>query len=289
MKKALKIVLIVVAVLIILAVVGFVSVTGTSTRTAYLKIDSGAVEVDKGSGWTAAADGMDLSLNDKIRTADGEASVILYESIIVQLEKNTEVSIKDLTKDNVVVKQASGTTWNKFTGLSGVKGYEVETPTTVATVRGTEFGINLSEVIVGEGEVDVAAAGQKLKILEGKKAAFLMGKLSELNLTPEEKQFIAKMLAKSLEKLKELRMAELQKHKFLLNQIKKMRNLTDADIQRGFEKLDSGNITEEEVMNKMPIPLQKLPVSKNSINNMIELNKKIRKQQQLINKLKGGQ
>ncbi len=289
MKKALKIVLIVVAVLIILAVVGFVSVMGTSTRTAYLKIDNGTVEVDKGSGWTAAADNMDLSLNDKVRTADGEASVILYESIIVQLEKNTEVLIKDLAKNNVVVKQASGTTWNKFTGLSGVKGYEVETPTTVATVRGTEFGINLSQVMVGEGEVDVSADGQNLTVFEGEKSDLLFDKLTKLNLTPEEKQFVLKRLAKSLERLKEMRMAQLNKHSFLLNQIKKMRNLTDADIQRGFAKLDSGNLTEEEIMKKMPIPLQKLPVSKNSIDKIIELNQKIRKQQQFMKKLKGGQ
>ena len=179
-------------------------------------------------------------------------------------------------------------TWNKFTGLSGVNGYEVETPTTVATVRGTEFGVNLSEVMVGEGEVDVESQGQKLRILEGKKSAFLMGKLSELDLTPEEKQFIINRLAKSLEKLKELRMAQLQKHKFLLDRIKKMRNLTDADIGRGFEKLDSGNLTEGEVMKKMPIPLDKIPFAKDSVNNIIALNKKIRKQNQQIHKLMGG-
>jgi hypothetical protein len=289
MKKALKIVLIAVAVLIILVIVGFVSVTGTSTKTAYLKIDSGAVEVDTGSGWRAAEDGMDLSLNDKVRTADGEASVILYESIIIQLEKNTEISIRDLAKDNVAVKQESGTTWNKFTGLSGVKEYEVETPTTVATVRGTEFGVNLSEVIVGEGEVDVESEGQKLRILEGKKAALLAGMLTELDLTPEEKQFIIKRLAKNLQILKDLRMAQLQKHGFLLNKIKKMRNLTDEDIMKGFEKFDSSNLTEEEVMGNTTIMLQKLPFVKKSLDNIIGLNKKIRKQNQLIQKLMGGQ
>lgn len=286
MKKGLKIALIVIALVVIFAIVGFVMVAGASTRTAFLKIDSGTVEVDTGKGWENALDNMDLSLEDKVRTVDGEAAVILYESIIIQLEPNTEIMIKDLAKENVVVKQESGSTWNKFTGLSGIEGYEVETPTTVATVRGTEFGVDLEEILVAEGEVDVTVNGETRRVLEGLKAKLKDGKLVLSELTPEEKRFIAVRMEKSLALLRELRKAQLEKHSFLLKIAKRRYNLTDENIERGFLKFDRGELTEEEVLKKSPVPIENLPVSRKSVNNFKELNTKIRNQQQLLNKLR---
>ena len=77
MKTWLKITLPIIAVLLI--IIGFLVYTtlySTATRTAYLMIDEGSVDVDQGSGWEPAVDMMDLSIDDKIRTNAGKATVV---------------------------------------------------------------------------------------------------------------------------------------------------------------------------------------------------------------------
>jgi len=155
----------IVAVVVILAGYFYFQITGSTTVVAFLNVGEGSVQVNQGKGWVAATDEMKLGLNDRVKTLeDGYASVVLFESTIISLEPATEVLIQNLEKAEQRIRQEAGSTWNKFTGLAGVEGLSVETPTTVATVRGTSFGVTMHSVMVGEGEVEVEMEGEKMMV-----------------------------------------------------------------------------------------------------------------------------
>jgi hypothetical protein len=132
---------------------------------------------------------MELSLEDKVRTKDdGSAVIVMYESILVELDANTEVSIEQLSKDKVKLNQQSGSTWNKFAAISGIKSFEVETPTTVATVRGTEFWVDMDSVGVDEGQVDATMKGKLLRLAAGRKGVLRDGAATEEEMTDADIQ-----------------------------------------------------------------------------------------------------
>ncbi|MBU0461785.1 MAG: FecR domain-containing protein [Nanoarchaeota archaeon] len=265
------------AVVIVIFLISFFALRGRAEDIAFLSIENGDVQVNSGSGWEQASDGMALSLNDMIKTGDdGEASVIIYDSAIISLSPNTEVMIADLADDTATVKQNSGSTWNKFIGLSGLKGLEIETPTAVATVRGTEFGIDLTgeedvseSLIVAEGEVMFglkearqemmsAKKGEKLVLLREMKAAGaqpdeadkasaampapqeaggkIMQRIEKRELDANDKEKMIEGVVKSIDRMKKVREVQLEKHPEL-----RMRILAMQDTeQRAVESAPAG-------------------------------------------------
>ena len=120
---------------------------------AQLIIDYGIVEIKQGTEtWSIAENGMILYPDDTIKTFDNtSASVILFKSSIIRLDSNTEITILEIIREeetNVSISQNSGRTWNTIRKISGIDDYEVQTPTTVASVRGTSFMVNVT--ILGE-------------------------------------------------------------------------------------------------------------------------------------------
>jgi hypothetical protein len=117
---------------------------------AQLVIESGTVQVKHGSEtWISAENGMLLYKSDSVRTGNNSsASIIFFKTSLVRLDSNTEVTLEELFKEEetgVTIQQNSGRTWNTIYKISGINNYEVQTPTTIASVRGTAF-----EVIVWE-------------------------------------------------------------------------------------------------------------------------------------------
>lgn len=192
----------------------FFAATANAVTPAYLNVETGTVMVDTGSGWVPATNGMELSPNDRVKTgSDGEASVMLYESAIVGLDPNTEVSIAELSKEKTKIRQESGETWNKFTKMNGMEGLEVETPGSVATVRGTEFGVSMDGVQVMEGNVETEdkATGKKYSVPAGQKAERLAGKLALADLSEKDREkYIAKM-EKNIKRLEHLAEKQMKK------------------------------------------------------------------------------
>lgn len=250
--------------LVILALVGggYYWLIGSPTRTAFLNIEEGQVEVNQGSSWLPAVDDMDLKRSDKVRTLNGQATIVLFESILVSLDENTEVSIDSLVKEKVSVKQESGSTWNKFTGLSGVQSYEVITPNTVATVRGTAFGVDTAEednILVGEGNVGVASGGEEASVAAFEKVSKKKGsKFNKAEWSKDDKVKIKKKVIRHIERLKKLRWAELGKKKPLVDKLKAKYQVTDADIQKFFEDVDAGKKDDAVVLNKVPVKSESL-------------------------------
>ena len=260
-----KTILIIVAIVVI-AVAGFfiwISMPPAPT-TAVLYVESGVVEVDLGKGWQSAVDEMELDENSKVRTMDGEASVVLLAGEVVHLEPNTEISLDEVSDDKISIKQLAGETWNKVSGISGVAVYEVGTPTTVATVRGTEFFVKigeLDEVGVLEGVVDLAPLTDRTKIhkIKAMRKAFMdkLGEVREEELGPEDIERAKRFKEKYIANLKATRLHEILKHKTLLKMAKTRYGVDEAKIKQFLEDVDAGKENEDELYEQIPGFLKK--------------------------------
>lgn len=138
--------LIIPIVIIIVCIIGFILFMPSSNAAkAQLIIESGTVQVKHGEGaWVTAQNGMDLYQSDSVKTEDNtSASIVLFESSIIRLDSNTSVTLQELIQQggetSVTINQNAGRTWNTVSKMSGIDNYDVQTPTTVASVRGTAF------------------------------------------------------------------------------------------------------------------------------------------------------
>lgn len=267
---------------------GFFSLFG-GEEVAVLNISKGVVQVSSGKDWVSAVDGMGLSESEGVKTlANSEAAVVLYESIIINLDPETEIYLSNLTKEHVKVSQPKGTTWNKFTGLAGVEGYSVETPNSVATVRGTWFKVGMTEILVLEGIVSVEYKGQTFTLEEGD--LLLLDSGSDSNhsggtitdyssLSPEEKAVVAGKLKDTVEELKELRAREIDKIKdnLLVREVMDSYGISDSNIAYQLDKADSGGYDLNELINKSPVKTDSMYTIKDLTEQIIEHNKQIEK------------
>jgi hypothetical protein len=166
--KSKKIILIIIPLIIIIFVAIFLLFTSgpDDSVKAQLIIDSGIVQVkhEKGS-WYNVENGMQLIQSDSVKTRDNSsATIILFESSIIRLDSNTQITIKELISQveetKVIIEQDSGRTWNTVLKISGIDTYDVQTPTTVASVRGTSFYVK----VLTNGTTDLGVIKGKLGI-----------------------------------------------------------------------------------------------------------------------------
>jgi len=149
-KKKVLIILPVIVILIVIGVVWFILSPNGNVAKAQLLIESGTVQVKHGGGaWTSADDGMFLYQSDSVKTGENtSATIVLFESSIIRLDNNTEVMLREIIQQveesSVKIQQDAGRTWNTVLKISGIDNYEVQTPTTVASVRGTAFVVMVS-------------------------------------------------------------------------------------------------------------------------------------------------
>ncbi len=114
-------------------------------------IISGDIQVRHGatSSFVRATDGDVLAAGDTVRTADGARAVLTYfEGSTVTIEPNSELTIETVSSNSdgstiVVMQQNVGRTWHVVTKLiNGNSKYEVRTPASTASVRGTAFQVD---------------------------------------------------------------------------------------------------------------------------------------------------
>jgi len=255
--------------IVILVVLVVVLFTSKSEAAARLSIDEGVVEADTGSGWQPAVDGMSLSENDKVRTQEGIAILFLYDSIIVQLEPFTEVVLSDLLETHPVVSTTGGSVWVKFVSLIGIEGFSVETPNTVAIVRGTEFGVSDDEVIVIEGVVDVYRGDDFVSVEAGHLVRFVAEKLELFALTEQDIINTQDRQLRTLQYLKSLRDEQIRKSTIIYEGLKMQYDLTDEEVSSYLEDFDSSdrNITEA---------FAQIPYSSDSVETVEILSQEIR-------------
>jgi len=256
-QKPLTIIVTILLLFVAAAAGAYFYMNSASIQEAALVIESGNVEVDQGNGFMAASDGMELSLQDTIKTSAGTtASVILYESIIIELDELTEIILEELSSDAVRIAQKSGSTWNQFSNALGVTSFTLATPSAVATVRGTQFGAGPEGILVGDGTVDVDVDGQFFQVESGKKVFFGEAGTELGNLTAEEKTKVQSRMRKVLLRMKSLRDAEIDvqsnKLKFIVKQAEKQGYGRD-ELRAYVEKTDDGVYNVDEVLTQAPV------------------------------------
>ena len=245
--------LIVLAVIVVLLLSGaYFLLRAPSVTAALLYIESGEVQVDVGKGWITGTDEMELSRGAKVKTIAGEATVVLLEGEFIHLEPNSEISIDEVTKNQIKLSQKVGQTWNKITKLSGIKGYIVSTPNTVATVRGTEFILSDEEILVDDGEVEYEHIAKKEKIKVRAKKKALAAAMKEED-TSESAKF-EQQKGKYLKVLKKVRQREVRKHKFLTERA----GYKEQQINQKLEEIDAApENSEDEAYAKVPRLMKK--------------------------------
>lgn len=243
--------LIVLGVLVlVLGVAGYMILVPPSPTDAILYIESGTVEVNLGSGWQSATHEMELTTGHAIRTSEGEALVVIRESEFVYLEPNTELVLEGISGTKVSLAQNAGETWNKVNKLTGVEEFEVKTPNTVATVRGTSFIINDNELLAEEGVVDLASGPQKVTVREMQKV--LRSTMQAQTLTPQDRARFDKYKAAYIKTLKALREREIQKRPFLIK-MAATRGYSYQKILDTLEQIDNDpNPVEDGYYNQVP-------------------------------------
>ena len=275
--KIIRIIIVIVLILIAAAIGVYFWLTSSTTTTAYINIEEGKVQVDQGRGWVDAVDEMTLGEEDKVRTlGDGKASIVLYESTIISLDPNTEVSLADLDKKHMKIKQDSGSTWNKFTGLLGVKGLSVETPNTVATVRGTSFEVNMDSILVGEGVIEVTFDGEKITLKEDEKVEIEeragIKRLVKKMLSKTDRERLLENMERTVKIMKNIRKREISKKKIVVERMKAKYQMTDRDIDEKLEEADRGQYNLEEVEEKSPVRMEAVKRVRNLTEKIIDQN-----------------
>jgi hypothetical protein len=96
-----------------------------------------------------------------VKTGVGRASVLLPDNSNIALDQNTEITI-NYTKSKTSIYQTLGTTYHRVETLLTGGTYQVQTPGTLAAVRGTKFAVKYdaktkkSKVAVTEHKVEVS-------------------------------------------------------------------------------------------------------------------------------------
>lgn len=121
--------------------------------------ESGDVQFKKnGTYEKMQADEIELENKTFVKTTEGLAHVFLPDNSMISLDNNTEVQIL-VSSNNTEIMQLAGSTWHRVKKLTSSDNYQVETPTALATVRGTKFAVETtnknSEIYVTQSVVEV--------------------------------------------------------------------------------------------------------------------------------------
>jgi len=219
--------------------------------------------VNSGNSWATATSGMQLSADYSVRTgADGDAVVIFFGASALRLGPNTEIRLSEILTNFTSIELSNGQTWSRILKVSGIEEYEIETPTTVATVRGTGFAVvvrgNDTDVTVGDGSVNVGtirkefAAGAARRVVLAQvnvtanqtveiKAATLDQPLVVRRLEYID-AWVAKNIGEDVTFRAEVKAKIRQKYGFLIGAAKDRYNLTDTDVDMYLDKIISGEI-----------------------------------------------
>jgi hypothetical protein len=133
-----------------------------SGPTATLIVESGDVsyKLPNSDYQKTTFEQIDLPTGSSVKTGEGLAHVVFPDDSMASVAENSEIAVS-FSDTAMSISQLIGRTFHRVSKVVSGHSYEVETPTTVATVRGTEFGVDIasaddSTVYVTESTVDVA-------------------------------------------------------------------------------------------------------------------------------------
>jgi hypothetical protein len=151
-----------------------------SAASMVLSILDGTADVARGPGdFVRVGDGHVLVAGDRVRTSDqSHAVVTFFDGSTIEVEPATTIAVVQASAAidgaiTIQLEQAIGRTWSSVQSLTraGSK-FEIKTPTTTATVRGTGFVTDVlangaTTVTTTDGIVAVSGQGQTVLVPPG--------------------------------------------------------------------------------------------------------------------------
>ncbi len=250
---------------LVLLFVGYFYLTGSSLVPAQVHVESGEVLVND----KIVKGNVKLSERDVIETKGNSlATVFLYESIVINLEPDTLISIEELAKAHPEISQQKGGTWNTFTKLFGIESHTIKTGNSVASVRATAFGFKENYILGGYGSVSYQIDGREFLVLSKKVVEKTDGEIIERDATQEEVQKIIQEMDRTLKELEYLREKEIEKKPFLKSMVKWKTGFSDEELQSYLRDIDDGKLNVDDLVKQIPFEIK-------SIDKIVEITKNI--------------
>lgn len=253
------------------------------------------VEINQGLFWQQITQPVQIEAGTQVRTDElGVAQIIFADDSVLMIEPDTLITIEEhtvsATETHIRIFQEIGKTWSQVKKLLNPKSsYEIETQTTVATVRGTAFGVSVDEnqtvdYIVAEGQIEaqvVERVGSKRKSLaqalvnsnqkiHWEKPQLEEGELAMIEFSPEPMELdqeLRKWKEETQVKLKELepvltkvKQKRDQEREQVLEERKKNRSVIEKWRQNIRKKLGLNSRSQPSELKKLlPNSLEKIP------------------------------
>jgi hypothetical protein len=185
-----------------------------------------------------ATKGMPLQQGDRIRTGDNSsAELALDGGSLIELSALSDFSLDIVVRSRSNFKLSAGTFLAKIKALLPGQGMQVETPAAVASVRGTEFSVQIDPGAPDETDIGVFDEG-KVEVL-GRSG-------SAVTITPGRETHVAKGRAPStpyaLRRLARYRQAMRTVIKKRLDEVRKSWKAMSAEQRRELRgRLESGD------------------------------------------------
>lgn len=167
-----------------------------------LSPDVSLLESEQGESWNVISDKTDIFNGSRIKTSvEGRAIISKDADIITSIDSNSVVTYSNPDSEGSKFYLESGKVWSHVNRkLEQDEVYEVYTPTMVAAVRGTSFGVKVDEnddqILVTEGIVTVSQTdpetgepidGTETEVNENQKVSVKDGNLSVNEITEDDK------------------------------------------------------------------------------------------------------
>ncbi len=175
-----------------------ISVPPRSERKVAAKADYivGILELLETASVLPVKAGDELRVSDVVRTGERSYAELLYgDKILVKVDQNTTLEIKEFEEKRKTLKQLIGKIWVKAKKLVAEK-FEVETRFGTAGVRGTQFGVSVDgaeglDVDCEEGAVYMRSpSGEEVEIPAGMRCGIRPdGSLKDIVKRPESGGF----------------------------------------------------------------------------------------------------
>jgi hypothetical protein len=165
---------------VLIPVLLFAAQRPTAAAATVLTIFTGVADVARGNAdFALASDGAVLANGDRVRTDDrGHALITFFDGSTLEIEPSTTIQVVTASGNAdgsiaIVLGQALGRTWASVHKLTHTDSkFEIQTPTSTASVRGTGF---LTEVLANgdttvqttDGIVAVTGQGQSVLVTQG--------------------------------------------------------------------------------------------------------------------------
>ena len=156
-----------------------------TARDVRLIAVSGEVTVYQAGATEGTAASADLPLDDGDRVVTGPGSAAelgLDDGSVVSLDERTDFTLRSEKRSDTVLEILTGGLVAKIKKLTAVEGLRIKSPTAVASVRGTELGVEVVEKgethvgVFDEGRVEVSGdAGEKQTLSPNQETRVIRG------------------------------------------------------------------------------------------------------------------